>query len=138
MNSWTDVFAKDAAELMRSDDSIDTRGLAVVKPSVKNLADGEPELPAEKPAQLSDADAKQVSSLVDGLDRIETSWITQLGHIKHNADVLERKIKACVLGLRQDMARLELLGQQAMKEAERGRKVAQHFVSSLDQIKGGR
>lgn len=137
MNSWTDVFAKDAAELMRSDDSIDTRGLAVVKPAAR-AAEREPEVPEEKPAQLSDADAKQVSSLVDGLDRIETSWITQLGHIKHNADVLERKIHACVLGLRQDMARLELLGQQAMKEAERGRKVAQHFVSSLDQIKGGR
>lgn len=136
MNSWTDVFAKDAAELMRSDDSIDTRGLAVVKPPPSREC--EPEVPEEKPAQLSDSDAKQVSSLVDGLDRIETSWITQLGHIKHNADVLERKIKACVLGLRQDMARLELLGQQAMKEAERGRKVAQHFVSSLDQIKGGR
>src|SRR4029077_19208109 len=64
MTSWTDVFQKDAAELLRADDSIDTRGLAVVKPP--------PEVPEEKekPAQLSDSDAKQVSSLVDGLDRI--------------------------------------------------------------------
>ena len=131
---------------MGADDSIDTRDL-VLKPTTPRAAErdvveaAEPdEGPKSEPksAPLPDNDAKQITSLVDGLDRIESSWITQLAAIRHNSEVLERKIKACVLGLRQDMARLELLGQQAMKEAERGRKVSQHFVSSLDQIKGGR
>ena len=142
MNSWTQSFLK-GADVMGADDSIDTRDLALkaaAPPAVDCDGVESAETENSKPAApvLPDNDAKQVASLVDALDRIEASWITQLNAIKHNAEVLERKVKGCVVGLRQDMQRLDLLGQQAMKEATRSRKIAEHFVSSLDQIKGGR
>jgi hypothetical protein len=89
----------------------------------------DPVICASKPKQ---------SSVVDALDMIEAVWLAQLSEIKINADTIETKLRSCVVGLRQDIARLELLGQQAMKEAERGYKGAKHFSSSLDQIKSGR
>ena len=135
MNTWTQSFLK-GTDGMGADDSIDTRDL-VLKPATPRTEERNVETEAPKPAQ-PDNEAKHISPLVDALDRIEASWIAQLDIIKRNAETLEAKIKACVITLRQDMARLELLGQQAMKEAERGQKVTRHFAASLDQIKGGR
>jgi hypothetical protein len=144
--NWAKQFR--AGNDMRSD-NIDTTHIAERLAAYDN--DGNLEVYTEKtesPPKIENVAAlppleereskSQTTPLVDALDKIEASWLEQLGHIKNNAEIIERKVKACVVGLRQDIARLELLEQQAMKEATRGRKVAQHFANSLDQIKGGR
>lgn len=128
--NWNKAFEKDS--ILGKSDSIDTRSFArLTMPPPE-----EPPAPSEEP--VATEAKRQQASLVDGLDRIEAAWLAQLDIIKINASTLEAKIRACVIGLRQDMARLELLGEQAMKEAARGQKVAQHFAASLDQIKSGR
>jgi hypothetical protein len=138
--SWTKPFEKDIG--ISNNAIIDTRNIGIKlagdqivceevgspEPAPAPVAEPEPEPEPQKPS----------SKLVDELDRIEATWLEQLSHIKHNAGTIENKIKACVVALRQDMARLDLLAEQARKEAERGVKIAKHFANSLDQIKGGR
>jgi hypothetical protein len=139
--SWTKSFEKDAG--LSNNAIIDTRGIGA------KFVDGEIVLeetgsqePATVPAPAAEPvpepEKKPASKLVDELDRIEAAWLEQLSHIRHNTEIIEAKIKSCVVALRQDMARLDLLADQARKEAQRGVKVARHFAASLDQIKGGR
>jgi hypothetical protein len=135
--SWTKSFEKDIG--VSNNAIIDTRNIGVRLAGDEIVCEeaGSPE-PASAPAAEPEPEKKPTSKLVDELDRIEATWLEQLGHIKHNAEIIENKIKACTVALRQDMARLDLLADQAKKEAARGVKVAKHFANSLDQIKGGR
>jgi hypothetical protein len=135
--NWTKSFEKQAG--IDNNAIIDTRGLGarVVEDEIVVEHTSTQDV-VPPPAEPEPEPAKPASKLVDELDRIEATWLEQLGHIKHNAGVIEAKIKACVVALRQDMARLDLLAEQAKKEAQRGVKIAKHFVNSLDQIKGGR
>jgi len=135
--SWTKPFEKDSG--LSNNAIIDTRNIGVRVAGDEIICEevGSPE-PTPAPAPAEPAPEKPTSKLVDELDRIEATWLEQLGHIKHNAGIIEAKIKACTVALRQDMARLDLLAEQARKEAARGVKVAKHFANSLDQIKGGR
>ena len=139
--SWAKHFAGN--ELMRSD-NIDTTHIAERLAELggpndpMKVATEPPQRPEPvQPTLVLDAD-KQSTPLVDALDKIEASWIAQLAAIRQNSEIIEAKVRACVVSLRQDIARLELLEQQAQKEAERGRKVVRHFAMSLDQIKHNR
>jgi hypothetical protein len=78
------------------------------------------------------------TDLLVGLDAIERTWIEQLKAVRENTLVIEKQAIACVARVRDDIARLHLLGLQVTKEAERGQEACKHLAESLAHMKGDR
>jgi hypothetical protein len=116
--------------------NIDTRNI-----DTRNITErvAEPPPPPPPPAPAAeDKKPSKSSALVERMDRVETSWVAQLATVRSNLDTLEAEMHACLQSLRHDMAKLDQIGEAAMKEAERSRKISQQFATALDQIKSGR
>jgi hypothetical protein len=131
MTAWSPKsFQRELGDILCDNLSIDTRNIA------ERAAEPPPSPPA--PAAEGSPKSSKSSALVERMDRVETSWVAQLSTVRSNLDTLEAEMHACLQSLRHDMAKLDQIGEAAMKEAERSRKISQQFATALDQIKSGR
>ena len=79
---------------------------------------------------------KAHSLMTESVDRIVQQWVGELNGVRENTKTVEAMVITQATKVKEELTKLHLLGVRAMREAQRGREVAQHLADEIDAMMG--
>jgi hypothetical protein len=79
-------------------------------------------------------DQKAHNLLLQSIDQVAADWVSELSHVRHNAEQVEALVLQHATKVKADITALYLLGHAALAEAKRGDEVNAKLADELDRL----